>query len=105
MSLNDPLIVIALFTTVCGLLTYLHKEGVDVLKAIKKGQDELKNQISELTASTIVHNEKLEQGAKEFVRIEEHQRTQDEKIDKIRLDLHGIKNVMLTHEHIKELTK
>jgi hypothetical protein len=74
----------------------LHSKGMGELQEIKKAI--IENQIS-----TALHNEKISQMDKEFIRIDEHQKSQDDQLHNIRNNIHNIRNKLVSVDHIQLL--
>lgn len=73
-----------------ALLFIFHRQARGDLKSIKEGITEMSKAISDMSTKLERHTVELEHGAREFARIEEHQKTQDEKIHNLKNEIQGV---------------
>ena len=72
-NIPDSAIIMGGLTIILALVRMMHNEVMTELKNVVKSNGEIKEVIA-------VHNTKLEVTSREFAKIEEHQRIQDDKI-------------------------
>lgn len=87
------------------LLFTFHKQAMAKFDEQKLLMKDLVKSIQTLSSSYERHSVELEHTAKEFERIEVHQKLQDKHIHTIRNTLHKMGNTMVTHEHLRDLAK
>ena len=97
MQLNSEyiisILIMGLATVAFFLLKYFHTQAMNKL-------DQLIKEFTKMSTRLEVHNEKLEAGAREFIKIEEHQKLQDIKIQEVKEEVLLIKAGMINYEQV-----
>lgn len=83
-QLTTLIVAIKILAALCmWFAKNMHKEGVSKLNEVKKETQGLRGDIQDLSLKTEIHNQKLEEGRREFDRIAKHQDEQDERLDNL----------------------
>lgn len=73
-------IIVALIAVATWFFKQWHKDGDERFKALLGRIDKLIDKVGELAKAQAVHNERLENGQKEFQKISDHQKDQDKRL-------------------------